>query len=159
MERIEKEFKGTTVYYKSWDGEIFRNEEECIAHENKPTVKAWHDVQGFLIRKVTEYNMFSVFDLGEEQYPAYIFKPETHEDIVALNTYINTDQWGTYKGKEYVNDSWIGKNIFIYNPYTKIPHLMEDMVSEFKKHLEYVLNCDEIDTDYDDDEEKIIRER
>lgn len=157
MERIKREEMVKYEYFRSWDGVVFRTEEECLQHENSPTVKAWKGVQSCLLRKATMWKMFSVFDLEDES-PVYIFRPTNHDDIKALNTYLNTSEYGV-RNVNRLNDLCIGKDIFVICSYTKTPYLMDELVTKFKKSLKYILNTDETDSDYDEEEEKIIRNR
>ena len=156
MERIEKEHSYKTIYYKAWDGETFCDEQQCIAHENNPAVVAWKNVQSFLVRKTNAYRLAVIYI--EDETPVYVFRPTSHKDIVALNDFLNIDAWGNRGSYEWVNDSYIGKDVFVlYDNYKEV-HTLEEWVDIFKENLERVLNDEETDTDYDDDEEKIVRE-
>lgn len=159
MERIEQERSFKTTYYRAWDGEVFSDEESCIEYENTPSVLAFKNVQSFMVRKFYEGKLSIIY--SESETPAYIFKPTCSEDIAALNRFLEFDEWGHERpiGVNKVDNYYIDKEVFVVQDGLRKAYLFEDMVNEFKKQLNVIINDEEIDLDYDDDEEKIIRIR
>lgn len=155
MERIEEERTFKNTYYKAWDGTIFHDEKRCIEYESKPSIIAWKNVQSFLVRKCKQWRLSVSY--SEDEHEAFVFKPTCHEDIDALNTFISIDRWETVRKNKQIDDSYIGKDIFVFGEYSWEVFTLEEMVDEFRNYLNYIIDSDETDIDYDDDEEKIIR--
>lgn len=157
MERIEEEKTFKHTYYKAWDGTIFYDEKRCIEYESKPSVVAKKNVQSFLIRKFRQHRLSVIYT--EDESTSYVFRPTCHEDIDALNTFISIDRWENVRKSKQIDDSYIGKDVFVFGDYSWEALSFEEMVDEFRDHLNYIIDSDETDIDYDDDEEKIVRER
>lgn len=157
MEKIEKEQLIKTTYYKAWDGTVFNREESCIKYESKPSVVAWKNVQSFLVRKFRQHRLS--FDYSENETPAFVFKPTCHEDIDALNNFIRIDRWEHVRNINLLDDSYIGKEIFVFGDNSWNALSLDEMVNEFRNRLKDIIDDEEADMDYDDDNDRVIRNR
>jgi hypothetical protein len=91
MKKIQKEVKTYENVYVSIDGNEFNNEADCRAWENsyKGTISASYK----LLKKI-DANASSLGLPGAcDDYECYMIKPESLEDIVLINAYIESSTY------------------------------------------------------------------
>lgn len=107
MKKIQKEIKTYENVYVSVDGKEFKNEADCKAWES--SYKGTLASSWALIKKV-EANAASLgLPCASEDYECYIIKPESLDDIVLINAYIESS---TYSGGMLTNKH-IGQHLII----------------------------------------------
>lgn len=136
MKRIEKEVvtKTTRIIFEAYDGEQFSNVDDCNAYENNAKGVLGKKVQLFRIARTNEYELFSCFGVGSEDYDVEVYRPQTAKDIETLNQYMNM----YYDKAELVPDDYIGKEVIVNFNYDKdwcSASTLDELIERFKKNF------------------------
>lgn len=158
MKRHVKKHEYTSIWYTADDGKVFNSEKACREYEADPHHKICAKVNKFLLRVIAKCHFVSPFCYSEDyEEHVLIFKPRTHNDIEALNQYLNLKN-NNLKEKEYVDDSVIDKLVIVEPGYiiTTVKSV-DDYIKAFTDNIKELIDDEETDSDYDEEEEKVIR--
>lgn len=137
MKKIEKEYTRVEkeIYFEAWDGERFKNEDDCLAYESNALGVIGKKVQLFRVTKTNEYYLFEPLGLGGEDYDVEVYRPASAKDIESLNMYLNMYN----KNIGLLSEDCIGKEIIIFFSYDRDwcrATTFDELVDELRNHFE-----------------------
>lgn len=135
MKKIEKEYTRVEkeIYFEAWDGERFKNEDDCLAYESNALGVLGKKVERFRVAKTSEYCFYEPFGVGGEDYDVEVYRPANAKDLESLNLYMNMYN----KDVALLTDDYIGKDVIVFFSYDRdlwSAKTFDEMIDELRKH-------------------------
>ena len=147
MKRIVKETTKVIeeVTYEAYDGESFKDEQECIKYEETARAVIEKAFYALMVggEPFDETRIWENFGYGSEEYDFAVIDIKDAHDLEIANRY-----YTFHKASEIIPDSFIGKKVLVQIGYcydsiketNPNPRTMEELIEQFTNDMDKFFN-------------------